>query len=202
MTAEKIVSGLDLRGKAIVVTGGHSGIGLETTRVLSNAGASVIVGARDLQKAQGALSKLKNVIAVHLDLADPSSVDQFSEEFLGSNLALDVLVNNAGIMVTPLMRDSRGYEMEFATNHLGHFQLTARLWKALKNAQNSRVVTLSSFGHRFAGVDLDDPNFTTLALRQMRSLRTIEDRKFSFQSSLTAEVQNMAFVLLQFIQEE
>jgi NAD(P)-dependent dehydrogenase (short-subunit alcohol dehydrogenase family) len=97
-----------------------------------------------------ALSKLKNVVAVHLDLADPSSVDQFSEEFIGSNLALDVLINNAGIMAT-----------QFATSPLGHFQLTARLWKVLKNAQNSRVETLSSFGHKFAGVALDDPNFTT-----------------------------------------
>jgi NAD(P)-dependent dehydrogenase (short-subunit alcohol dehydrogenase family) len=160
-TAEEIVSRLDLHGKVIVVTGGHSGIGLETTRALSNAGASVIVGARDLQKAEGALSKLKNAVALHLDLANPSSVDQFSEEFLGSNQVLDALINNAGIMATPLMRDSRGYDIQFATNHLGHFQLTARLWKALKNTGNSRVVTLSSLGHRFAGVDLDDPNFTT-----------------------------------------
>jgi NAD(P)-dependent dehydrogenase (short-subunit alcohol dehydrogenase family) len=68
-----------------------------------------------------------------LDLTDPSSVDQFSEELLGSNRALDTFINNAGIMATPLMRDSRGYEMQFATNHLGHFQLTARLWKTLKN---------------------------------------------------------------------
>jgi NAD(P)-dependent dehydrogenase (short-subunit alcohol dehydrogenase family) len=158
-TAEEIVSGLDLNGKVIVVTGGHSGIGLETTRVLSNAGASVVVGARDLQKAHGALATLKNVAAVPLDLADPNSIDQFSETFLASNGALDILINNAGIMATPLMRDSRGYEMQFATNHLGHFQLTARLWQALKNARYPRVVTLSSFGHRFAGVDLEDPNF-------------------------------------------
>jgi NAD(P)-dependent dehydrogenase (short-subunit alcohol dehydrogenase family) len=126
---------------------------------LSNAGASHY-RPPDLQKAQDALSKLKNVAAVHLNLADPSSVDHF-ENFLDSNIALDVLINNTGIMATPLMRDNRGYVMQFAINHLGHFQLTARLWKALKNAQNSRVVTLSSFGHRFAGVDLNDSNFTT-----------------------------------------
>jgi NAD(P)-dependent dehydrogenase (short-subunit alcohol dehydrogenase family) len=127
---------------------------------LSNAGASHY-RPPDLQKAQDALSKLKNVAAVHLNLADPSSVDHFSENFLDSNIALDVLINNTGIMATPLMRDNHGYVMQFAINHLGHFQLTARLWKALKNAQNSRVMTLSSFGHRFAGVDLNDPNFTT-----------------------------------------
>jgi NAD(P)-dependent dehydrogenase (short-subunit alcohol dehydrogenase family) len=159
-SAEEIVAGLDLRGKVIVVSGGHSGIGLETTRVLSNAGASVIVGSRDPQKAQEVLSDMRNVVGLQLDLGDPRSIDRFSEDFLRSNDSLNVLINNAGVMATPLTRDSRGYEMQFATNHLGHFQLTSRLWKALKNAQGSRVVTLSSAGHRFAGVDLDDPNFT------------------------------------------
>ncbi|HEY5093972.1 MAG TPA: oxidoreductase [Candidatus Eremiobacteraceae bacterium] len=159
-TADEIASGLDLGGRVVVVTGGHSGIGLETTRVLANAGASVFVGARDLQKARDALSGLNNVVAVRLDLADPSSIDEFSQTFLDANRSLDLLINNAGIMATPLMRDHRGYEMQFATNHLGHFQLTARLWTALKSAKSSRVVTLSSAGHRFAQVDLEDLNFT------------------------------------------
>lgn len=158
-TAEEMVTGLDLRGRVMVVTGGNSGIGFETTRVLSNAGVSVVVGARDLKKAERTLSPLKNVVVVHLDLADPVSIDRFSEAFLSSHQVLDVLINNAGIMATPLMRDGRGCEMQFATNHLGHFQLTARLWKALRKSQTSRVVTLSSAGHRFAGVDLEDPNF-------------------------------------------
>jgi NAD(P)-dependent dehydrogenase (short-subunit alcohol dehydrogenase family) len=103
---------------------------------------------------------MKNVEIIQLDLSDPNSIDQFSEKFLDSNRTLDILINNAGLMAIPLMRDKRGYEMQFATNHLGHFQLTSRLWEALKNARNSRVVTLSSAGHRFSGVDLDDPNFT------------------------------------------
>ncbi len=102
---------------------------------------------------------MKNVEVGQLDLANPSSIDRFAHEFLNSNRALDLLINNAGIMATPLMRDDRGYEMQFATNHLGHFHLTARLWEALKKSGNARVVTLSSYGHSRAGVDFSDPNF-------------------------------------------
>src|ERR1700675_879263 len=87
-TADEVVAGMDLRGKTVVVTGGHSGIGLETTRVLSNAGASVIVGSRDPHKAQEALSDMRNVVGLQLDLADPRSIDRFSEGFLSSNNSL------------------------------------------------------------------------------------------------------------------
>src|SRR5277367_3965732 len=107
-TAEEVAAGAALEGKVFVVTGGHSGIGLETTRVLSNAGAAVVVGARDPRKAQAVLAGLKNVTALRLDLADTASVDRFSAEFLDSHRPLDGLVNNAGIMATPLTRDSRG----------------------------------------------------------------------------------------------
>src|SRR5260221_6076828 len=152
-TAEEALAGRDLRGKITIVTGGHAGLGLETMRVLANA------GARDPQKAQMAVAKMKNVAVSHLDLASPSSIDRFANEFLNSNHTLDLLINNAGIMATPLMRDDRGYEMQFATNHLGHFQLTARLWEALKKSGNARVVALSSFGHSRSGVNFSDPNF-------------------------------------------
>jgi NAD(P)-dependent dehydrogenase (short-subunit alcohol dehydrogenase family) len=158
-TAEEVLAGTDLRGKVAIVTGGHGGIGLETTRVLSKAGATVVIGARDPKKAQMAVAKMKNVEVAQLDLASPSSVDRFANEFLSSNRALDLLINNAGIMGTPLMRDERGYELQFATNHLGHFQLTARLWEALKKSRNARVVVLSSVGHMWGGVDFSDPNF-------------------------------------------
>jgi NAD(P)-dependent dehydrogenase (short-subunit alcohol dehydrogenase family) len=158
-TAEEALAGRDLRGKVAIVTGGHAGLGLETTRVLSNAGATVVVGSRDLKKAQTAVAKMKNVEVGHLDLANPNSIDRFTHEFLNSNRALDLLINNAGIMATPLMRDDRGYELQFATNHLGHFQLTARLWEPLKKSRNARVVALSSRGHARCGVDLNDPNF-------------------------------------------
>src|ERR1700688_2207054 len=158
-TAEEVLAGCDLRGKTAIVTGGHAGLGLETTRVLSNSGASVVIGSRDPKKAQTAVAKMKNVEVGQLDLANPSSIDRFSNEFLNSNRALDLLINNAGIMATPLMRDDRGYELQFATNHLGHFQLTAGLWEALKKSRNARVVALSSRGHARCGVDLNDPNF-------------------------------------------
>jgi len=158
-TAEELLAGRDLRGKVAIVTGGHAGLGLETTRVLSNGGATVVIGSRDPKKAQMAVSKMKNVEVGQLDLASPRSIDRFASEFLNSNRALDLLINNAGIMATPLMRDDRGHEMQFATNHLGHFQLTAGLWEALKKSGDARVVTLSSRGHSFAEVDLSDPNF-------------------------------------------
>jgi NAD(P)-dependent dehydrogenase (short-subunit alcohol dehydrogenase family) len=158
-TGEEALAGRDLHGKVTIVTDGHAGLGLETTRVLSNAGATVITGSRDPKKAAMAVAQMKNVDVGQLDLVSPGSIDRFASEFLNSNRALDLLVNNAGIMGTPLMRDERGYEMQFATNHLGHFQLTARLWQALKKSGDARVVTLSSSGHARGGIDLSDPNF-------------------------------------------
>jgi len=158
-TAEQALAGRDLRGKVAIVTGGHAGLGLETTRVLSNAGATVVIGSRDTRKAQLAVAAMKNVEVRRLDLASPDSIDRFAEEFLNSKRALDLLINNAGIMATPLMRDERGYELQFATNHLGHFQLTTRLWDALKKSRDARVVALSSRGHARGHVDFDDPNF-------------------------------------------
>src|SRR5258705_5990101 len=158
-TAEEVIEVIYLRGKVPIVTGGHAGIGLETTRVLSNEGATVVIGYSDPKKAQMALAKMKNVEVARLDLASPNSIDRFAEEFLKSDRALDLLINNAGIMATPLMRDDRGYELQFATNHLGHFQLTVRLWEALRKSRDARVVALSSRGHARGEVDFSDPNF-------------------------------------------
>jgi len=159
-TAAEVAAGVDLRGRVAVVTGGSSGIGPETARVLSAAGARVVVGARDVKKAERALAGATGVDVRPLDLADPDSVDRFARSVVDSGSALDLLVNNAGVMALPLTRDGRGYEMQFATNHLGHFQLTARLWGPLRRARQARVIALSSAGHRRAPVDLDDPNFT------------------------------------------
>jgi NAD(P)-dependent dehydrogenase (short-subunit alcohol dehydrogenase family) len=158
-TAREVAAGVNLGGKIAVVTGGSSGIGTETVRVLAEAGARVIVGVRDTRKVERALAGVSNVEAWPLDLAHPDSIDRFAGRFRDSGQALHILVNNAGIMALPLTRDRRGYEMQFATNHLGHFQLTARIWAPLRRAGAARVVSLSSVGHRRAPVDLDDPNF-------------------------------------------
>jgi NAD(P)-dependent dehydrogenase (short-subunit alcohol dehydrogenase family) len=158
-TAREVLVGLDLTGKIAIVTGGYSGVGLETTRALAEAGATVVVPARSEEKARAALATIPRVELEKLDLIDPASIDAFAKRYLDSGRPLDILINNAGIMAPPLERDSRGYESQFATNHLGHFQLTARLWPVLKRSGNSRIVSVSSAGIRFGSVDFEDPNF-------------------------------------------
>jgi NAD(P)-dependent dehydrogenase (short-subunit alcohol dehydrogenase family) len=158
-TASDVIKGIDLTGRVAIVTGGHAGIGLETTKVLAAAGATVIVPARDTEKARKNLQGIANVELEALDLMSPASIDAFSDKFLASGRPLHLLINNAGIMWVPLRRDSRGIESQLATNHLGPFQLTARLWPALKKGNGARVVNVSSYGHQFAPFHFDDPNF-------------------------------------------
>lgn len=158
-TAADVIAGIDLAGKIAIVTGGNTGIGLETTKTLVKAGATVIVPARDLQKARKNLSGLSNVEIEPMDLMDPDSIDRFAAQFLATSRPLDLLINNAGIMWVPLRRDSRGIESQLATNYLAAFRLTARLWPALVKAQSARVVNVSSAGHQFAPFDFEDPNF-------------------------------------------
>jgi NAD(P)-dependent dehydrogenase (short-subunit alcohol dehydrogenase family) len=158
-TASDVIKGIDLKGKIAIVTGGNAGIGLETTKALAAAGATVIVPARDTEKAKKNLQGIARVELAALDLIDPESIDAFAEKFLASGRPLHLLINNAGIMWVPLRRDTRGIESQLATNYLGQFHLTARLWPALKKAQGARVVNLSSFGHQMAPFNFDDPNF-------------------------------------------
>lgn len=158
-TAADVMNGIDLSGRTAIVTGGYAGIGLETVKALTNAGAKVIVPARDIDKAAKNLKGTKNVTIEQLDLMDPASIDAFARKFLKTNNALHILVNNAGIMWVPLQRDQRGYESQLSTNHLGHFQLTASIWPALKQANGARVINVSSFGHQMAPFNFEDPNF-------------------------------------------
>jgi NAD(P)-dependent dehydrogenase (short-subunit alcohol dehydrogenase family) len=158
-TASEVLGNRRLDGVLVIVTGGYAGVGLETTRVLAGAGATVIVPARRPDKARAALAGLERVELEALDLADPKSVDAFAARFLASKRALPILINNAGIMAAPLTRDARGFESQLATNHIGHFQLTLRLWPALVQAQGARVVALTSTGHRRSAFDFEDPHF-------------------------------------------
>lgn len=158
-TTREVIDGVDLTGKVAIVTGGYSGLGLETTRTLALAGARVIVPTRDRTKAELALGAMSRVSIEPMDLLDPASIDLFAQRFLSSGDALHILINCAAIMACPLTRDARGYEAQFATNHLGHFQLVERLWPALIKARGSRIVAVSSRGHHFSSVNFEDPNF-------------------------------------------
>lgn len=158
-TSTEVIEGIDLTGKIAIVTGGNTGIGLETTKTLAAAGATVIVPARDVEKARKNLHGISHVEIEQMDLMDSDSIDAFAQKFLASGRPLHLLVNNAGIMWVPLRRDGRGVESQLATNYLSMFQLTARLWPALKKADGARVVNVSSQGHQFAPFNFEDPNF-------------------------------------------
>jgi NAD(P)-dependent dehydrogenase (short-subunit alcohol dehydrogenase family) len=160
-TAEEVLKGIDLSGTNVIVTAGHVGLGLEATRALGNAGASVTVGSRDPDRAAHALAGIERVEIGLLDLLDPASIDAFATRYLDSGRPLHILINGAGIMGGPLVRDARGYESQFATNHLGHFQLTVALLPALRAAHGARVVSVTSGAQRISDIRWDDPHFTT-----------------------------------------
>lgn len=158
-TSKEVIKGIDLTGKIAIVTGGNTGIGLETTKTLAAAGATVIVPARDTEKAKRNFAGIANVELETMDLMNPNSIDAFAEKFLVSGRPLHLLINNAGIMWVPLRKDGRGIESQLVVNYLSQFQLTARLWTALKKANGARIVNVSSQGHQFAPFNFDDPNF-------------------------------------------
>jgi NAD(P)-dependent dehydrogenase (short-subunit alcohol dehydrogenase family) len=166
-TAFDVIKGIDLTGKIAIVTGGYVGLGLETTKAFLSAGATVIVPVRTPEKAISNLSGL-TVETAPLDLLDPTSIDSFAAGFIASGRPLHILVNNAAIMASPLLRDGRGYEAQFSTNHLGHFRLTARLWPALVKANGARVICVSSLAHFHSDV-CDDWNFETREYDRFKS---------------------------------
>jgi NAD(P)-dependent dehydrogenase (short-subunit alcohol dehydrogenase family) len=158
-TTTDVINGIDLHGKIAIVTGGNTGIGLETAKTLAFAGATVIVPARDIEKAKRNLAGINNIELAEMDLMNPASIDAFAEAFLTSGRPLHLLINNAGIMWVPLRTDNRGIESQLATNYLAQFQLTARLWHALRQSGGARIINVSSQGHQFADFDFVDPNF-------------------------------------------
>ena len=157
-TAAEVVSGIDLAGRTAVVTGGYSGLGTETVRALASAGARVIVAARRPDAAANDLEGIAGVTILPLDLSDPASIDSFAKKLSSETDAVDILIDNAAVMANPLSRDARGYESQFATNHLGHFQMVARIWPLLAK-RGARVISVSSVGHQRNGLSVEDPNF-------------------------------------------
>ena len=166
-TTDEVLEGMDLTGRRFVITGAATGLGRESARALAAHAATVTVLARSEDRAAEALDQLKasvpNATAESgvVDLGSLASIRAFADSYLSSHDAIDVLINNAGVMACPFGHTADGFETQFGTNHLGHFLLTALLSPALLRGDAPRVVTLTSAGHSRADVDLDDPNFET-----------------------------------------
>jgi NAD(P)-dependent dehydrogenase (short-subunit alcohol dehydrogenase family) len=164
-TTDEVLEGHDLSGKVAVTTGATSGLGLETARALAAAGATVVLTGRDRDKLDAALATLDDqvpqadVSGQLADLASLADVRAGAAALLGAHPTIDLLINNAGVMACPLSRTEDGFEMQFGTNHLGHFLLTNLLRPALVAAGSARVVCLSSGGHQESPILWDDPNF-------------------------------------------
>ncbi|HEY4344293.1 MAG TPA: oxidoreductase [Parvibaculum sp.] len=163
--AGDVIRGIDLKGKTAIVTGGASGLGVETVRALASAGARVVMPVRSHQRGEEVAAEIRSstgnnaVEVAEMDLADFVSVRAFADGFVKTGAPLHILINNAGIMATPERRIMDNIESQFGTNHLGHMLLTCRLVPAL--TRGARVVALSSIGHRRSPIKFDDPNFET-----------------------------------------
>jgi NAD(P)-dependent dehydrogenase (short-subunit alcohol dehydrogenase family) len=162
-TAREVLDGIDLSGRLAVVTGGYSGLGLETVRALAEAGAHVVVPARRPDHAREVLAGLGDVAGAlevdELDLGDLTSVRAFADRFTASGRSIDLLINDAAVMANPETRVGPGWESQFATNHLGHYTLSNLLWPALVADGGARVVALSSTGHKLSPIRWDDVMF-------------------------------------------
>lgn len=166
-TTDDVIEGIDLDGKRIVVTGASTGLGEEAARAFAAAGASVTLAVRDAGRGTAAAERIRAAVTDadlevrSLELGSLASIRSFAAGFLTDHDRIDVLVNNAGVMACPYAETADGFELQFGTNHLGHFLLTTLLLPALIAGSPSRVVVLSSSGHRLADIDLDDPGFDT-----------------------------------------
>src|SRR6202008_1114599 len=164
-TTDEVLSGMNLRGKRILVTGASAGLGVETARSLAAHGAHVVGAARDLTKAEAATAQVRTDAAanggsfelIELDLANLKSVRACADKLLAKGEPFDVVIANAGVMATPFGHTADGFEMQFGTNHLGHFVLVNRIAPLIR--KGGRLINLTSAGHRFSNVDLEDPNF-------------------------------------------
>ena len=164
-TTDEVLDGIDLSGRRFVITGAASGLGEESTRALAAHGASVLMLARDPAKNDEAAARVRDAVPDAelsldtVDLADIASIRSFAARYVDAGGPIDVLMNNAGVMACPFGHTADGFEMQFGTNHLGHFELTRLLTPAVVAGDAPRIVNLSSAAHGIADVDLDDPNF-------------------------------------------
>ena len=158
-TTDDVLDGVDLTGKRILVTGVSAGLGVETARSLAAHNATVVGTARDLAKARAATSHNPGLALVEMDLASLASVRAAADALVAAGEQFDIVIANAGVMATPLGKTADGFETQFGTNHLGHFVFINRIASLIRDG--GRLVNLASSGHRFADVDLDDPNFET-----------------------------------------
>ncbi len=163
-TTTEVLAGIDLRGKLALVTGGTSGLGMETARALATCGAEVVITARDMVRGEAVARELAastgaTIEVDELELESLASVRGFAGRFLARHSELQILVNNAGVMACPLMRTLEGFEQQFGVNHLGHFLLTCLIAPALRNGAPARVVSLSSRGHHLSPVVFEDIQF-------------------------------------------
>ncbi len=155
----------DQTGKTAIVTGGSSGLGLETASVLAQKNARVIIAVRNLEKGNAASNVIKktfpdaDITIMKLDLSDLSSITAFAGKFNSRFSQLDLLINNAGVMAPPFQKTTDGFELQMGTNHLGHFALTGHLIDVIKNTPKSRIVTVSSMAHKMGNIDFDDLNW-------------------------------------------
>lgn len=156
-TTDEVLQGVDLTGKRVLVTGVSAGLGVETARVLAAHGAQVTGAARDLNKAKAATAGIPGLELIELDLASLASARAAADRLVAAGKPFDLVIANAGVMATPFGKTVDGFETQFGTNHLGHFVFVNRI--ASLFAPGSRLVNLSSAGHRFSDIDLDDPNF-------------------------------------------
>jgi len=189
----------DQKGRVVIVTGSSSGIGYETARVLANKNATVVIAVRNLQKGNAALDKIKagyqnaDVRVMELDLADLESIRNFAAEFKSNFSRLDLLINNGGVMMPPYSKTADGFELQFGTNHLGHFALTGLLLDLIEKTHDSRIVNVSSGSHTYGELDFDDLNWENRSYKKMKAYgdSKIANLYFTFELQRRFENRNM-----------
>lgn len=192
----------DQKGKIVIVTGSSSGIGYEAARVLANKNAKVIIAVRNLEKGNKAKSRIidqnsnADVEVMKLDLADLNSVKNFTEAFKQKYSQLNLLINNAGVMIPPYSKTKDGFELQIGTNHFGHFALTLQLLNLLRNTKNSRIVNVASNAHKYGKIDFDDLNWEKRKYKPMRSYGDSKIANLYFTSELAKRISSENNVLV------